>query len=94
MVTVAVDSDEDPITLFVNILSLLVRHCLPRHEPPPAAPPSPGRSAPDPQAEIESDAAGAALAPAGVEKQLGRILRPRYHAGSGRSVAGVHHPAV
>ena len=31
--------------------------------------------------EIQSDAAGDALAPALFKQQLGRILRPRYHAG-------------
>ena len=29
-----------------------------------------------------------------VKQQLGRILRPLYHAGRGRTVAGVHHRAV
>ena len=46
------------------------------------------------QAEIAFDAAGDAIAPARVKQQLGRILRPRYHAGRGRTVAGVHHRAV
>ena len=39
-------------------------------------------------------AAGDALASARVRQQLGRILRPRHHAGRGRTVAGVHHRAV
>ena len=54
----------------------------------------PGRSRRPSSGRDRADATGAAIAPARVKQQLGRIPRPRYHAGRGRTVAGVHHRAV
>ena len=54
----------------------------------------PGRSRRPSSGRDRTDATGDAITPARVKQQLVRIPRPRYHAGRGRTVAGVHHRAV